>query len=198
MKAVGVMAVSPDKLYCPDDAELVKAARGGDDTAFEELVRRYLRIINWYADRYSHTPHDKDDYLQEGLCGLLRAVRTYNGISSSFSTYASVCIRTGIITAVRKNGRDNGRLVSYDETLTESDGSDSISPEDIIIQKESTDFLYERFKSVLSEYESNVFDLFLLGLTYGDIALCLKTSSKSVENAVRRIRTKLKALITKP
>lgn len=187
----------PDDIHCLDDAVLVDAARGGDDAAFEELVRRYLRVITWYADRYSHTPHDKDDYLQEGLCGLLKAVRTYNGISSSFSTYASVCIRTGIITAVRKNGRDNGRLVSYEETVTESDGSDSISPEDVVIQKESTDFLYERFKSVLSEYESTVFDFFLLDLSYADIALCLGTSTKSVENAVHRIRTKLKALISK-
>lgn len=191
------MTVSPDKLHCPDDAQLVAAARCGDDSAFEELVRRYLRVVMLYADRYSHSPHDKDDYLQEGLCGLLKAVRTYNGISSSFSTYASVCIRTSIITAVRKDGRDSDRLVSYEETVSESDGSDSITPEDIIIQKESTDFLYERFKSVLSEYESNVFDLFLLDLTYADIALCLKTSQKSVENAVRRIRTKLKALIAK-
>lgn len=187
----------PDDIHCLDDAVLVDSARGGNDAAFEELVRRYLRVITWYADRYSHTPHDKDDYLQEGLCGLLKAVRTYNGISSSFSTYASVCIRTGIITAVRKNGRDNGRLVSYEETVTESDGSDSISPEDVIIQKESTDFLYERFKSVLSQYESTVFDFFLLDLSYADIALCLGTSTKSVENAVHRIRTKLKALISK-
>lgn len=191
------MALYPDDNIKSDDLSLVAAARAGDDTAFETLVARYIRVITWYADRYSRSPHDKDDYLQEGLCGLLKAVRTYNGISSSFSTYASVCIRTSIITAVRKNGRDNSRLVSYDETVSESDGSDSISPEDIILQKESTDFLYERFKSVLSEYESNVFDLFLLDLAYADIALCLDTSPKSVENAVRRIRTKLKALISK-
>lgn len=181
-----------------DDAALVAAAGGGDDAAFEELTYRYLRVIEWYAGKYSFSHHDKEDYLQEGLCGLLKAVRTYNGISSSFSTYASICIRTSIITAVRKDGRDKDRLVSYEETVSESDGSDSISPESIIIEKESTDYLYQRFKSVLSKYEATVFDLYLLDLSYADIALCLETDSKSVENAVRRIRTKLKALISKP
>ncbi len=179
-----------------DDGALVAAAKGGDDAAFEELTSRYLRVIEWYAGRYSFCPHDKEDYLQEGLCGLLKAVRTYNGISSSFSTYASICIRTSIITAVRKDGRGKDRLVSYEETVSESDGSDSISPESIIIEKESTDFLYERIKSVLSKYEATVFDLYLLDLSYADIALCLETDSKSVENAVRRIRTKLKKLIS--
>lgn len=178
-----------------DDKALVCAAKAGDQQAFEDLVSRYSNVLHSYARTYSSNQSDIDDFVQEGLCGLLKAVRTYDGTSSSFSTYASVCIKNGVISAARKYGRHKDRLVSYEETVTESDGPAQHSPETIIIDKESTAFLYRSIQSVLSKYEAVVFEMYLSEMPYATMAELLGKPVKSIENAVRRIRTKLKLLI---
>ncbi len=175
---------------------LVSAAQAGDQQAFELLVSRYNSVLNLYARTYSSNQSDIDDFVQEGLCGLLKAVRTYDGRSSAFSTYASVCIKNGVISAARKYGRQQDRLVSYEESVTESDVPTQHSPETIIIDKESTAFLYRSIQSVLSKYEAVVFEMYLSEMPYATMAELLGKPVKSVENAVRRIRTKIKNLIT--
>ena len=177
-----------------DESQLITRARMGDDTAFAALAGAYRRLIHWHV---SHSASDiasayRDDLFQEGLVGLLGAVRTYDGVSSAFATYASSCISHSVISAARRyRKQQNGQTVPFDETELGS----SQSPESDFLDRESISVLYERIFSQLSAYESAVFELYLSDRSYAEIARVMHKSEKSIANAICRIRKKLKTLL---
>lgn len=185
----------PDKTESSTVNMLVESAKQGDTVAFELLAEKYRRLLNWYVKQLNLPLSEKDDFLQEGLIGLMKAVRTYDGVSSSFVTYASVCIKSSIITAIRKYNKHKNPLLSYDDNLNSNIPDVSNSPESSFIDKESVGILYDKVFSVLSEYELNVFEMYLSDLSYKDMSKKLNKDSKSVGNAVYRIKRKLKQTI---
>ena len=176
-----------------DEARLIARARLGDGEAFAALVESYKRLVYWHISHSASFVSDADDedLYQEGLVGLLKAVRTYDGVSSAFATYASSCICHSVISAARRLRKQNGDVVPLDDTELVS-GS---SPESDLLDRESISLLYERVFSQLSGYERSVFELYLSDRSYADIARVMGKTEKSIANAICRIRRKLKKLL---
>ena len=83
------------------ESELIASARAGDNRAFEALAESYKRMLDYHIRRLNAQGSIYDDLFQEGLIGLLKAVRTYDGTSAAFSTYASRCVHNSVVSALR-------------------------------------------------------------------------------------------------
>ena len=174
------------------DEELVIRAKN-DKKAVSELIVRYLRTVQFLAGRYSSDIYD--DLVQEGFVGLLKAVNTYRHDENvKFSTYANVCVRNKIVSSLKKNSLING-VEFTDEMADELFEVCEGDPESIFIENEQMDEVYEKITSALSEQEWKVFQLFLTGMAYNQMALNLGVTVKSVDNAMQRVRRKLKSVL---
>ena len=177
------------------ESELISRAKQGDERAFEQLAGKYQRLLEWYVRQLNLPISETDDFIQEGLIGLLKAVRSYDSRSSSFVTFASVCIKSNIISAVRKYNKQSKVLVAFEDNLYNTVPDMSGSPESDFIDKESVGIIYNKVFSVLSEYELSVFEMYLSDMSYQAMAFKLGRDLKSVGNAVYRIKNKLKQTI---
>jgi len=180
--------------------ELARRAAGGDVAAEEALVSEYARLVRACARPHFLAGGDGEDLIQEGMLGLLSAVRTFDPAKGAkFSTYAEFCIRRRIYSAIRAaSGYKHTPLNSYislespqlDENSTQS-AYFLRDPEDFVIARESVGEVEKLLYGALSRFESGVLELYLEGASYKDMAAHLGKSSKSVDNAVQRIRKKL-------
>ena len=146
---------------------------------------------------------DSEDLIQEGMFGLLSAIRQYDPEQGvSFRTFAEHCIRMRLYSAVKAASRLKHLPLNDSMPLEQlsDDPSSQLSaapelfrrsPEDLVLARESKEELKELFARCLSKMEKQVLDLFLDGLSYRDIAKALDKDEKSVDNAVQRIRRKL-------
>ena len=187
------------------DEELCVLTAQGNRTAEETLVVRYNRLVRALVRPLFLAGGDSEDLLQEGFLGLLDAIRTYRtDKEASFHTFAEVCVRNRVLTAVRaaSSGKHSplNHYVSLDTPLFDgttdcisfsTDCRQQQSPEEELLAREA---LQERMKTLrqeLSGFESKVLSHYLDGLSYGEIAQATNQSAKSVDNAVQRIKRKL-------
>lgn len=181
------------------DEELQQAAAAGSAEAEEALVRRYTRLVHSVSRPFYLAGAEREDLIQEGLIGLLRAIRNYRPqVRASFQSYAAVCIRNTILNAIRDSA--GKRNVSLDDCLSlESSLSTDFpvssaatdSPEDSVIGREEKELLHRRVVQILTPLEQQVLREYLRGLGYREIAANLGKTEKSVDNAIQRIRRKL-------
>ncbi len=177
-----------------EENALVASAKSGNDEAFRLLVDKYNGFLIGYIRSLQVPASEYDDLMQEALVGLLRAVRTYDGVSSKFATYVATCVRSSVISGLRKYGKQSVEIAGYDvDALAQA--SDGITPELQLLDIESTNQLYDRVFSALSELERAVFEMYLAEIPYAIIAKRLNKNEKSVDNAVQRIKAKLKKLV---
>jgi len=186
-----------------DDSEsflLAQKAAGGDPEAEEALISEYTLLVRACARPYFLVGGDGEDLIQEGMLGLLSAVRTFDPTKGvKFSVYAEFCVRRRIYSAIRSAaGYKHTPLNSYisleSPQLDESNTHSACflrDPEDFVIARESAVEVKKLLYGALSRFESDVLGLFLDGMSYKDMAVRLGKSSKSVDNAVQRIRKKL-------
>lgn len=179
-----------DELY-----KLVLLANNGDGTALSQLVKKMIPAVRSQAANYSGVIGiDADDLFQEGMIGILAAVRTYKvNCGASFKTYASVCTKNRIITAVKKVSL--GKSIHSDCLVPIEDDTaftTDLSPEDSLIVKENVSKMFQYIETELSPKERSVLKLFLSGQSYETIADELDSTPKSVDNALQRVRQKLK------
>jgi len=189
-----------------DNASLMLAqkAAGGDPDAEEALVSEYTQLVRACARPYFLVGGDGEDLIQEGMLGLLSAVRTFDHNKGvKFSTYAEFCVRRRIYSAIRSAaGYKHTPLNSYISLESpQLDENNTLStcflrdPEDFVIARESAIEVEKLLYGALSRFESCVLELFLDGMSYKDMAARLGKSSKSVDNAVQRIRKKLAQIL---
>lgn len=185
------------------DEQLCVQAAGGDRAAEETLVLRHTRLVRTCARPFFLTGGDSEDLLQEGMMGLLTAIRTYRGDRGAlFRTFAAVCVRRRIVSAVRSaaGGKhqplNNG--VSLEAALFLANqaplgmvGQRQENPEDLVIHQEALRALEEAIQTQLTELEGQVLALYLSGSSYSEIAKEVSRSTKAVDNAVQRIRRKI-------
>lgn len=187
-----------DGLDALGDNELVSVYRSGRDTrrgrnAVTVLISRYIKLVSKRAGAYSGGAAEFDDLAQEGLLAFLRAADSFEAERGvNFSAFADVCVTNGIRSAVKRLNR--GAEGIAEETVENAE--DPFTPEDIWFEKEAEAGLYERISELLSKKEWDIFKLYIDGASYGEIAGKLEIPKKSVENAVFRIRKKLKALFS--
>ena len=156
----------------------------------EENIERNRRVVE-LAKKYGAEVHE--DLVQEGLMGLLGAVRTYReDKNAKFSTYATKCIKNKIISSVHRNALLSGGEEADLEAIL---GGGGTVPEEVVVEREELNELYDKITSALSEQEWQVFQSFLRGMSYNQIALGLGTSEKAVDNAMQRVRRKLRSLL---
>ncbi|MBQ9516917.1 MAG: sigma-70 family RNA polymerase sigma factor [Eubacterium sp.] len=176
------------------DIELLEEISNNDTTAINELIVRYRGTVETIAQKYVGSPLEKDDLVQEGMIGLLAAIKSYNSKKGTeFVTYASRCINNSVQTALRKFSRlkdiPQANIVTLDEDFFE--GRTVLSAEDEYLAKESVSTLTEVLYEGLSSFENEVLRLHIVGCSYTEIAEKLGKNPKSIDNAIQRIRKKL-------
>ena len=184
------------------DEELCLSAQSGSGEAAETLIRRYSRLVKTCARPYFLAGADEEDLMQEGMLGLMQAIREYDGKRGvSFGAFARVCVTRRIFSAVRTAAalkhEPLNQSVSIDRPLFE-DLAESHTratapigdPESLVIGNEEREELVRRLYALLSEFEAKVLTLFLDGLSYEEMAEALKKPIKSVDNAIQRIKRK--------
>ena len=182
---------------------LLQAASEGDRASEEALVERYMRLVRSCARPLFLAGGDSEDLIQEGMFGLLSAIRQFEpGVGVRFQTFAEHCIRMRLLSAVRSASRlkhlplnDGVSLeqLSEDSSLQLSATPDVLrrSPEDTVLARERTEELYAELAQCLSKMEKQVLSMYLEGLSYREIAQRLGKEDKAIDNAVQRIRRKL-------
>ena len=185
------------------DEQLVGRAKDGDDEALTALIQRYAPFVRMRAGAYGVKELDADDLYQEGMIALLTAVRNYcAGLNSSFRTFASVCINNKLNSALRahmreKNAPMRGYLsLSEPEVPEEALTAHTLDPEQLVIQSEETDARNRRIETLLSLFERQVLKLYLSSYSYEEMSKQLGSSTKAVDNALQRVRRKLRTVFT--
>ncbi len=185
-----------------DDAALCSAARSGDREAEETLVLRYGRLVRACARPYFLAGGNGEDLIQEGMIGLIKAIRDYDPKRSpSFKSFAELCIRSRLLSAIEMASRDKhiplNTSIPFEHPLfsdhepTLATQSPLNDPESFIIGKEDLRELLCVLYPRLSRYEAEVLDHYLNGFSYAEIAEKTGKPVKSVDNAVQRIRRKV-------
>ena len=173
-----------------DKVDLHKA-RGGDQVALAALIAGFMPKIRRFARAAICPGLDFDDAVQEGYIGLFDAVRTYKEEGqTSFERYATICIRNSIVAARRSARRKKHQTLS--DALPLDDRISIPGPEEQAILRERVDEAVTRINTGLTGMERRALLLFLRGQSYAQIAASLSCSPKSVENALARVRRKLK------
>ena len=183
---------------------LIELVRGGDNEAGSELSLRFRPLIKKCTRPYFLVGGDEEDLIQEGMMGLISSMQTYSAARQcSFRSYAEVCIRRRILSAIKAANRLkhtplNSGLSLEDICAEEDDTSAaitderySLTPEQLIIREEELENLRTLCASLLSALEKKVLDLYLEGLSYEEIARGVDKPVKSVDAALQRIKKKL-------
>lgn len=196
------------------DEELLIRLRDGEDTIIEYIMNKYKNLVRSKAKSMYILGADSDDLIQEGMIGLFKAVRDYDsGRDASFATFADLCVSRQMYTAVQASRRQkhiplNTYISLYGSVGTDHDGEEEAlvnvlaaqagqSPEELIIDRENVSQLEKTIEKELSIFEKQVLDLYLTGMRYQQIAKVLGKDDKSTDNALQRIKTKLKKAIHK-
>lgn len=177
------------------DAELAVLVKSGNDSAFDVLTLRYLRNIGFLANKYSADGYERNDFVQEGLMGLLNACRTFDiAQKTSFKSYVDIVVERRFISIVRKakaqKAVPSASIVSLEESTEELEGEHT-NPEELMIAKEHFSLLFGKLRELLSDREYRVLMMYCGGLSYAEIAEKLCITAKSADNALQRAKKKI-------
>ncbi len=181
------------------DGQLAALYRSGDQEAFAELAVRYMAVIRSKASDLDFPGVEADDLFQEGLIALDSAARSFQSAgTASFRTYAGVCIRNRLVSALRRAGSDKNKLnvtaLSLEDQLDAAASPDT-EPENVVLTKLELAELWQKIGSGLSKTELDVLRLYLEGSSFQQTSEKLGISVKSCNNAMQRVRRKLRAII---
>lgn len=191
-----------------NDFELVYYAKESNEDANEILFKKYKPLIVSMASKMikyaSKCGIEINDLIQEGMLGLSYAINSYDDSkNASFYTYATTCVERKIISAVTKANRQKNKFlnesVPIDITIDDQEKQfdkllkdNSYNPEKIIIDEEFQNDLLDIANRVLTDYEYKVFELKMNQFSYVEIAHILEKTPKAIDNALQRIKNKIK------
>lgn len=186
------------------DEELVELAKTDKGKPFEEISERYNKLIRGIINKFFCLDVDREDLMQVGLIALVSAVDNYNG-STNFSTFAYTCIQNRVYSALKNiNAKKNCPLKNYiplsgygdgDTDKTEILVDAEIGPEDFFIDNERKIEIESIIKNTLSKLEHRVLELHLEGFSYKQIGNKINKTENSVDNALQRVRKKLRGIL---
>ena len=191
-----------------EDLQLVLRARNGDAAALDVLIRRYTGFVRLKASSYFLAGGDSDDLVQEGLIGLYKAVRDFRADKeTSFRSFAELCVTRQIITAIKTATRFKhaplNTYVSFSHTPAgqESDSECTLGdalpgpsvddPSVCVISTEELQSLVFTLGSGLSQLEADALRLYLEGSSYEQMAEDLGCDTKTIDNALQRVKRKI-------
>jgi RNA polymerase sporulation-specific sigma factor len=190
------------------DEQLLLRLREGDAGAEDALYARYKQIVRSKARTYFLIGADREDIIQEGMIGLYKAVMDYQfDKQSSFRSFAELCITRQIITAIkaatRKKHMPLNTYISFNRSVYEGENERPLidvltstritDPEEVLIGRENYAAVADSIEHSLSKLERNALGYYLFGYSYQQIADALGISTKSVDNAIQRVKKKLEA-----
>ena len=191
------------------DEELLIRLRDGEQGITDYIMNKYKNLVRSKAKSMYILGADSEDLIQEGMIGLFKAIRDYDsGRDASFFTFADLCVSRQMYTAVQASRRQkhiplNNYVSLYGNVTVNRDGEEEAlvnvlssrtgqNPEDLVIDRENVDRLEMLIERELSSFEKQVLDLYLTGMGYQQIAKVLGRDDKSTDNALQRIKTKLR------
>jgi len=188
------------------EVNLIKNAQNGDQEAISEIFEKYKGFVIMKTKNYFLHGADKDDLIQEGMIGLLKAIRAYDSDrEASFNTFASLCIKRQIITAIKNSNSNKNKIFKqaaggfYEgEENNVSYNKKSLiyyNPEEIFLGKEKIEDLKIHLEAELSKMEREVFDYMLLGYDYIEISNKTGRTPKTIDNTIQRVRKKMNNIL---
>lgn len=186
--------------------DLARLAQEGDNSALEYLINTYKNIVRLRARKFFLIGGDYEDLIQEGTIGLFKAIRDYNPAkNTSFSTFAELCIRRQLYTAIKSANRKKHLLLNdslsldfqveenANKNLSDIYADQSImSPDEIMESEEKLNEINKIIDTMLSPLEKTVIEMYLDGKNYREIAKIINKEDKSVDNALNRAKNKLR------
>lgn len=198
------------------DEELILRLRDGEEPITDYIMDKYKNLVKSKAKSMYILGADNEDLIQEGMIGLFKAIRDFDsGRDASFYTFADLCISRQIYTAVRASGRQkhmplNTYISLYSNMTEEGDkagtemalvnalsSKDEQNPEELLIDRENVEVIERAIDRELSVFEKQVLDLYITGMSYSQIARVLGKDEKSTDNALQRIKGKLRKVLGK-
>lgn len=173
------------------DEEIVSLVNNGDFEPIGILIKRYYSTILMYIEQLCPV-EIKEDAIQEATVALYNAIKAFDSKKSSFSTFAGICIKRSVMSFVKSQSRKKAIPSQLVSSLEDIEIADSNSPEKIFFEKDDFKRLTDNIKLELSPLEYKVLQLYIMGYRYSVIADELELTVKSVNNAMLRIRKKLK------
>ena len=179
------------------DIELILAVRAGDGDAFRLMCEQYANLLDSMVRRYSAMcPEEfssRDDFLQEAKLAFYNAIVRYDaeGQRVTFGAYAKVCVKNKLISYVRRQNSKKRHKGKGEATAIES-----WSPQETVVRRELGEKIIHVAENSLSKYERRVLSLYLEGKRIKEMTRILCKDEKSVNNAIYRIRLKLKKTVT--
>lgn len=189
------------------DAQLAADAQNGDVAAEEALIRKYSGLVISKTKAYFIMGADENDVMQEGMIGLMKAVRKYEpSKNASFGTFADVCITSQIIGAIRSADRIKHKALNTSVSLSnpvEKEGAEGITledtlrdstantPEEIAVLKDVTYYILNNGDNIFSDLEMKVISETIKGYSYDQVAERLGKSRKQIDNALQRAKKKV-------
>lgn len=180
------------------------SAQNGNEESLEKIIKEFQK--NMYHNNHSFflKGGDKDDLIQEGLIGLIKAIKSFDESKNTcFSTFANLCIKRQMITAIKNHNSDkfknlnqaileeNGGMDIEENTQYRSPSLNFYSPEDIYLGKELILSLRKYLSENLSSFEKEVFKYLIKEYSYLEIAEILNEKPKKIDNAIQRIKKKI-------
>lgn len=180
--------------------KLILAVRGGDQAAFIELLKQYSPLIEASVNMFCSdglSANDKDDFRQEASVAFYNSVLTYDLEQSDveLGLYAKICVCNALISQIRIAKRIPTEVQELSDNIVSNEAHEDLSSR--LLEEERLRFLFKIIRNTLSKYEYRVWELYLSGCSTSEIARQLNTDSKSISNAIYRIRVKLKETLNK-
>lgn len=188
------------------DTEVVRRAQAGAESAAEHLLYKYRNLVRNKVRSYFLIGAEKEDLLQVGMIGLWQAIVDYRSDKAiSFPAFARICIQRHIITAIKTATRQKqiplNTSLSLESPSDESSSEwtlsdiltseDTVDPEEMVLRREDSKLLQDMLQQVLSDFEWRVLSGYKVGKSYREIATELQCKTKSVDNALARIKRKV-------
>ena len=207
--------MNEEKFRQASDEELILMYRDGEEGAVGFLMNKYKNLVRKKAGSMYILGADKEDLIQEGMIGLFKAVRDYDmGRDVNFYTFADLCVSRQMYTAVQASNRQkhlplNTYISIYSQNMNAEEGTEEYelmntlttgketNPEEMVIEQENMEQMEHAILRELSELEKQVFELHLTGMNYTEIAKVLGRDEKSTDNALQRMKAKIRRIIVK-
>jgi RNA polymerase sporulation-specific sigma factor len=203
---------SVDRFQEFSDEELLVRYHNGEDEIIDYLMGKYKAIVLKNVRTMYLLGGETEDLIQEGMIGLIKAVRDYNGEEgASFFTFANLCVSRQIYTAIERAGRKKHIPLNYYISIYEEKESaddqrqpplvETIksevenNPEALYFGKEYTEVFLNKLIERLSTLEAQVLSQYLLGVDYRGIGEALNKSPKAIDNAIQRCKQKAEKLL---
>ena len=188
------------------DVDIIKRIRQQDPDAMDYMLKKYCAMVRREARRFYLIGADEEDLIQEGMIGLFKAIRDYDSSKDTeFSAFARICITRQLLSAMTASNRKKhtplNSYISFYAPVTEENAQITVqetlegqisNPEKMLLDQERLKEIWKQIDERLSPFERKVLDYYLQGDSYEEIAQKLSKTKKAVDNAVQRIRGKLK------